>query len=91
MNTVVIVELKRFGWSQKIIKKSFVIIGRSPYAETLKLHGVWKKVLPYEKGKKPLAEEAWLSQNALDSVQCPLKQAMSRDGLRSSRVNRAPF
>ena len=75
MNTVVVVELKRYGWSQKIVKKSFVIIGRSPYAKALKQDGVWRKVLPHEKGKKPLAEEAWLSQNALDAIRSPSKQS----------------
>jgi hypothetical protein len=75
MNTVVVVELKRYGWSQKIIKKSYIIIGKPPYAKTLRLSDMWKKVLPHEKGKRPLADEAWLSQNALNAVRFPSKQA----------------
>jgi hypothetical protein len=52
MSTVVVVEIKRYGWSQKIIKKSFVIIGKSPYAKTLRLHDMRKRVLPHEKGAR---------------------------------------
>ena len=46
MNTITVVELKRYGWSQKIIRKSYAIVGRPPYAKGLKLHEVWRKVMP---------------------------------------------
>lgn len=52
MNTITVVELKRYGWSQKIVKKSYAIVGRPPYAEALKLHEVWRKVLPNKKGRR---------------------------------------
>jgi hypothetical protein len=36
MNTVAIVELKRDGWRQKVVKSSFVMFGKSPYVELIK-------------------------------------------------------
>ena len=36
MNTVATIELKRYGWRQKIVKNSFVIFGKPPYVELIK-------------------------------------------------------
>lgn len=49
MNTVAIIELKRYGWRQKIVKSSFVIVGKSPYVELIKPKKRWKKALPNRK------------------------------------------
>lgn len=50
MSTVVIVEIKRYHWSEKIIKKTFTVIGTSPYAVALELCDTSKKVTRHEKG-----------------------------------------
>jgi hypothetical protein len=69
MSTIVVVELKRYGWRQKIVKKRFIIVGRAPYVETLKLHQVWRKALPSRKGRsKRYAENIWLFPTAPDAV-----------------------
>lgn len=36
MNTLVIIGLKRYGWRQKAAKSSFMIFGKSPYADLIK-------------------------------------------------------
>jgi hypothetical protein len=51
MNTVVIVELKRYGWRQKVVKSSFVMFGKSPHVELIKPKELLKKALPNRKGK----------------------------------------
>lgn len=62
MNKVVIVELTRLGWSRKIVRKSFVVVGRSPYAKTLELQKVGKKVLRDKKTRRrPNVGEIWAS------------------------------
>lgn len=52
MSTVVIVEIQRYHWSEKVIKKSYTIIGASPYATALELHDTSEKVSPHEKGSR---------------------------------------
>lgn len=70
MSTVIVVELRRLGWSQKIVKKSFVIEGKSPYAETIKLLEARKKVLPHKKcRRKRNVGESWFSTSAPGAVQ----------------------
>ena len=49
MNTVVIVELKRYGWRQKVVKSSFMIFGKSPYVELIKPKKLCKEALPNRK------------------------------------------
>jgi hypothetical protein len=49
MNTVAIIELKRYGWRQKIVKSSFVIVVKSPYVELIKPKKLLKKALPNHK------------------------------------------
>jgi hypothetical protein len=56
-NTIIIVELRRYGWSQKILRKSFVIIGSSPYVEALKLQEVWTRVLPHKSSRESFNSE----------------------------------
>ena len=51
LNTIVIIELKRYGWRQKLVKSSFVISGKSPYVELIKPKKLWKKALPNRKGR----------------------------------------
>jgi hypothetical protein len=50
MNTVVTVELKRYGWRQKIIKNSFMIFGKTPYVELIRPEKLWKATLPRRNG-----------------------------------------
>jgi rubredoxin len=52
MNAIAIVELKRYGWRQKIIKSFFVITGDPPYVESFKPKKTWKKVIPKRKCRK---------------------------------------
>jgi len=52
MSQVTIVDLKRYGWSQKIVKSSFVIEGKPPYVQTLNPKKVSKQVLPKKKCRK---------------------------------------
>jgi hypothetical protein len=52
MSTVVVVEIRRYHWSEKVIKKSFTIMGKSPYAETLKLCDTSQRVSLHEKGSR---------------------------------------
>jgi len=52
MGTVVVVEIKRYHWSEKVIKKSFTITGKSPYAAALKLRDTSEKVSLHEKGSR---------------------------------------
>jgi hypothetical protein len=76
MNTIVVVELKRYGWSQKIVRKSFVIVGKPPYAKALKLRREWRKVLPHKNGAATgNAKKAWLFPTASDIVRSLPKQA----------------
>jgi hypothetical protein len=49
MNTVVIIELKRYGWRQKIVKSSFMIFGKPPYVELIKPKKLRKTALPNRK------------------------------------------
>jgi hypothetical protein len=77
MSTVIVVELRRLGWSQKIVKKSFIIEGRSPYAETIKLLEDCRKVLAHEKcRRKRNVGESWFSTTApgLVSAQTRISQ-----------------
>jgi hypothetical protein len=55
--TIIIIELKRYGWSQKILRKSFVIMGSSPHVGALKLQEVWTRVLPHKSSGKSLNSE----------------------------------
>jgi hypothetical protein len=43
MNTLAIIELKRHGWRQNVAKSSFMIFGKSPYADLIKPRRLWKK------------------------------------------------
>lgn len=52
MSAIAIVELKRHGWSQKMVKSFFVIHGESPYVESFKRKKVQEKVLPKIKCRK---------------------------------------
>lgn len=52
MSTVVVVEIKRYHWSEKVVKKSFTITGKSPYPAALKLHGTSERVSLHEKGSR---------------------------------------
>jgi len=52
MSAIAIVELKRQGWSQKMVKSFFVIHGESPYVESFKPKKVQEKVLPKIKCRK---------------------------------------
>jgi hypothetical protein len=62
MSTVVVVELTRLGWSRKIVRKSFVVLGCPPYASSLKLQKVGRKVVRNKKSrKKPNVGEIWAS------------------------------
>ena len=51
MNTVATIELKRYGWRQKIVKNSFVIFGKPPYVELIKPKKLRKTALPNRKRK----------------------------------------
>ena len=62
MSTVVVAELTRLGWSRKIVRKSFVVLGNPPYARTLKLEKVDRKVVRTKKSRKrPNVGEIWAS------------------------------
>jgi hypothetical protein len=52
MSAVVVVEIKRYHWSEKVVKKSFTIIGKSPYAAALKLRDTSERVSLHEKGSR---------------------------------------
>lgn len=56
LNTIVIIELKRYGWRQKVVKSSFVIFGKSPYVELIKPKKLWKKALPNRKRRCSVGE-----------------------------------
>lgn len=51
LNTIVIIELKRYGWRQKVVKSSFVIFGKSPYVELIRPEKLWKATLPRRNGR----------------------------------------
>lgn len=55
MNTISIVELQRYGWSQKLVRKSCVIVGKPPYVEALKPLEVRKRVSPKRKSRSRYA------------------------------------
>jgi hypothetical protein len=60
MNTVTIIELKRYGWRQKIVKGSFVISGKPPYVELIKPKKLLKKALPNRKRRCFVGEYLFL-------------------------------
>lgn len=49
MNMVAIVELKRDGWRQKVVKSSFMMFEKSPFVELIKPKKRWKEALPNRK------------------------------------------
>lgn len=52
MRAITVIELRRYGWRQKIVRRFFIIHGKSPYVKSVKPRETLSKVLRKKKCKK---------------------------------------